>query len=155
MGDVDQSGSRRKGRGLPILGARRGRTQPPDHLADHWTLLFHILQFARFQIHAAAGCDRRERIGGEYLASGAIQNVDVAVAVWVYQNFSRLSLDRKIKKNVFVYGVVVVEIVRTELIEPDSFAGIGIAREYAGRKLIAAGPGLGIPRPRIRRAVIN
>ena len=61
-----------------------------------------------------------------------------------------LPVDGKIEKNVFVYRVVVVKIMRTELIKPDSFSGIGVARENSAGKFVIARPRIGVPRPRIR-----
>ena len=45
------------------------------------------------------------------------------------QDFARLPIDREIEQDVLVDSVVVEEVVRTVLIEPDRFAGIDIARE--------------------------
>src|SRR5690242_4742480 len=71
------------------------------------------------------------------------------------ENFASLSLDRKVQQDILVDPVVIVEIVGTQLIKPDRLAGIGIARENPGRKFIVAGTSFGIPRARIRGAVID
>ena len=72
-------------------------------------------------------------LADKHFSGGAIHDVDIAVAIGMYQNLPGLSVDRKIEKDVFVYRVVVVKIVRAELIEPHRFARVGIAREDAGQ----------------------
>src|SRR5205807_5963504 len=85
----------------------------------------------------------------------AIDHVNVTVAIGMDQNFTRLSVDRKVEKNVLVDRIVVVEIVRAELVIPDGFAANDIAGEYAGGEFIIAGTSVRIPGAGIGRPVIN
>ena len=73
----------------------------------------------------------------------------------MYQNLAGLSVDRKIEKDVFVYSVVVIKIVGTELIKPYRFARIRIPREDAGGEFVIARPSLCVPRAWIGGAVLN
>ena len=84
----------------------------------------------------------------QYFAIGAIHYVDVTIAVRVNKNFSRLPVDGKIKQNVLVYRIVVVEIVRAVLIKPDRLTGVGIARENASGQFVISRAGLSVPRAR-------
>src|SRR4051812_31196732 len=71
------------------------------------------------------------------------------------ENFSRLAVDWQVEENVFVYCVVVKQIMGAELVKPDHFTSVCIASENSGGKLVVPGARVGVPRPRIRGTVIN
>ena len=155
MRNVDQPGSWRERRRLPVLCAGRRRTQVAHDFARHRLLFRHVLQKAGLEIHAAAGSDRRKRTGRQDFPAGPINHVHIPISIRVDQNLACLSFDREVEQNILVDRIVVVEIVRAKLIKPDRLPGIGIARENPGREFVVAGPSFRIPRTRVRRPVIN
>ena len=133
VGDVNQSRSWGKSRRLPVLSAGGCGTQAPYHFSRDRLLLFHVLKLTGLQINATAGRNGCEDAGRQHFSGRAIHDVHIAVAIGMYQNLPGLSVDRKIKKDVFVYSVIVIKIVGAELIEPHRFARVRIAREDARR----------------------
>src|ERR1051326_7012766 len=153
--DVEQTRQRGERRGLPVFRAGRGRTDVVNDVSESRRLLFDRDQTAGAQIDAAADRVVVERRCGEDLSVRPIHDVDVAVALRAQSYFSYFSVDRQVDEDLFVDAVVVVEIVRAPLIEPDRLAGVGFAREDTARPLVVAGPHFRIPRTGIRGAVIN
>src|SRR5438105_4152844 len=94
-----------------------------------------------------------ERVGGKYLAGGAIQHIHITISIRVNQRFPGLSVDREIKQDVLIDAVVVMLIMWTPLIEPSRFAGVRVAGEYASRPFVVPRSLFRIPGAGIRRAI--
>ena len=96
-----------------------------------------------------------ERIRGDHFAGHAIDDVQIAVAIRPEQHLERPASDRQIDQHVFVDAVVVLQVVRARLVEPDRVSVIGSTREDAARPFVRTRALLRIPRSRIRSAVID
>src|SRR5437588_3554939 len=155
VGDINQSGSWGKCRGLPVLGAGGCRAQAPYHFSRDRLLLLNVLKLTGLQVHPTARRNGSEDARRQDFSRRAIYDVDIAVTIRMYQNLPGLSVNRKIEKDVFVYSVIVVKIVRAELVKPHRLARVGIAREDAGRKFIVTRTSLRVPRSWVRGAVVN
>src|SRR5438105_15444781 len=155
VGDINQSGSWGKCRGLPVLGAGGCRAQAPYHFSRDRLLLLNVLKLTGLQVHPTARRNGSEDARRQDFSRRAIYDVDIAVTIRMYQNLPGLSVNRKIEKDVFVYSVIVVKIVRAELVKPHRLARVGIAREDAGRKFIVTRTSLRVPRCWVRVVVVN
>ena len=153
MRHVQKAGTRRVRRWLPILGARRGRTDFPHDFSGDRLFRLHQLRTAGLQIDARHRVGVRERLGRKHLACLAIDHVHVAVALGMNKYLACLTLDRQIEHEVLVDAVVIEKIVRVVLIRPHRFAGFRASREDGARPLVVAGPEARIPGAGIRRAV--
>ncbi len=118
-------------------------------------LFFYVLKSPGAEVHAFRRGDGSKNAGGKDLSVGPVYDVDVAVAIRMNDDFFVLSVDRQIQQYIFVHAVVIVEIVRAVLIEPNRFPSVGVTRENSGGPFVIAGAGIGIPRPGICRAVKN
>src|ERR1041385_4017612 len=139
VGDVNQPGSWGECRRLPVLGAGGCGAQAPYHFSCDRLLLLNVLELTCLQIHSTAGRNGCEDACRQDFSGRPIHEVDITVAIRMYQNLPSLSVDRKIEQDVFVYGVVVVEIVNAELVKPYRLSGVRITREDARCKFVVAG----------------
>ena len=153
--DVEQPGARRPGGRLPVLRARRRRADIADDLADFRSLLRVVAQRATLEIDSERGRDVPERIRRQYLARGAIDHVEVSVAVGMQQHLAGRAADRQINQHALVDAVVVVLVVRAGLIKPDRLAVLGSTREDAASPFVRPGSLVRVPRSGIRSAVID
>ena len=140
---------------LPVLAAGRRRADVAHHLAERRLELLVLDRPAALQIDALGRRDRHERICRQHFSIGPIDHVDVAVAIRAHHHLARAAADRKVREHRLVDAVVIPEVVRRHLIEPDRFAGIGVAREDAGGPLVVARTLLVIPRTRVRCSVVD
>ena len=76
--------------------------------------------------HAIGPVDLGVSAGEEELAAGAVQSVEVAVAVGMHQHLARLPVDFDIDQHRISDGVPVVHIVRSELEMPAELARVGV-----------------------------
>ena len=150
--DVRKPGSRRVGRRLPVLGGGRCGTYLARDPADLLLLLGIVDQPAGLEVDARGRGDMSVGPGVEDLAGKADHQVDIAVALGMDERPARLPLPLQIDQDALVDAVVVVEVVRAPLIEPDRLARVRVAREDAGGPLVVAGrcsgfqgPGLAVP----------
>src|SRR2546423_1887874 len=155
MGNVEQFRARRPGARLPILRAGRSRADVTNHLTNPWNFLGVVAECAARRIHAQSGRDMYERVSGKHFTGGAIHHVHVAVALRTQERLAQSAADRRIDEHAFIDAVVIVQVVRARLIEPDRIAVIGPAREDAARPFVGSRPLLGIPWPGIPGAVID
>src|SRR5215207_6933278 len=152
MRDVDEPRARAKGRRVPVLAAwARGADVSYDFADLLGVLLLVVDEPARLKVNTLRGRDVDERIGRKNLTGRAIHHVDVAVAFGTHEDFPRLPADGHVQKDLLVDAVVVVQVVRRPLVEPERLARVGVAREDARRPPVIAGslrgvPGAGIPR---------
>jgi len=65
------------------------------------------------------------------------------------QNFTRFPVDVQIQQDVLVDTVIIVLVVRIELVRPNGFSGLRMARKDAGSPFVVARPLLRISRPRV------
>src|SRR5580704_10164794 len=75
---------------------------------------------------------------GKEFSAGPIKNVEKTVAICFNEKFSRLPLIFPIDENRSLEGVVVIEIMRSELEVPFQFSGIRINRKQRRREEIVS-----------------
>ena len=66
----------------------------------------------------------------EHLAVDTVQQIDVAVAIGVHERLARRARPVEVDQDAFIDPVVVVQVVRPLVIEPDRLAGVGVARKF-------------------------
>ena len=145
MRDIQPAGSGGERGRLPILSARRRRTD-----------IFHSFQSCGFgwicfdaaglQVNALARVLIRVRFGRNHLTRRAIDDVHARVAVGMNQDLSQSSIDGQIEQNVLVHAIVVVIIVRIDLIGPDGFARFWPSREDRAGPLVVSRTLVRVPR---------
>src|SRR5215207_7915766 len=96
-----------------------------------------------------------ERLCGQYLTRGPVDDIKEACPSRVDEHLAGLSLPLHVEQDQLVDVVPIVEVVRGCLVEPSRLARIGIAGEDAGRPLVVAGALGGVPRTRIAGPVIE
>ncbi len=148
MRNVEQTGLRRKGRGLPVFTARRRGTRIAYRFEAGRFIRIED-QFSGLQIHPKGCVDVNESLSGENLSVAAVDDVEPPVSVRVGQYLSRLAVDVQVEKDVFIHSVVIVQIVRIHLVRPDRFACFRAACEQRRGPLVIARTLLRIPRPGI------
>src|SRR5215831_10263290 len=96
-----------------------------------------------------------ERLRHQYFPRRPIDGIGKAIAVKVYQDFPRSPVGSKIDQHALVDPVIIPGVVRSHLIRPLGFAGIGVAGEERHRPLIVTWALIRIPRSRIAGAVVE
>src|SRR6185369_742492 len=153
MWDVNESRIRRERGRLPVFCARRSRTDISNHLAY---LRFHLRIFDQpsgIQVDALGGCDVCTRIRRKDLSGGPIKNVDITIAFRPHDYLPRLAVYREVQKNLFVYAVVIMQVVRSELIKPTSFTCVRIACKDSAGPLVITWTLIRVPWPRVSGAI--
>ena len=76
--------------------------------------------------------------GGEELAVSSVENVEVAVAIGLHQEFAILAVPHAVDQDEVFGGIPVARIVRRELIVPFELAGIGVdGKDGTGVEVVA------------------
>src|SRR5439155_26784546 len=153
--EVEKAGPRRERGGLPIFAAGRCRTDIVHHLAEPGPFLLDLDGTACLEVDSGRRGDVNEWFGGEDLAGHTVHDIDVAIAVGMEQHLPRTPANGEIREDVFVDAVVVVEIVGADLHRPLRTAAVSVAREQCRGPLVVARTLIRVPRPRVRRAVID
>src|SRR5205807_5733671 len=115
------------------LRSRRRGADVADDPAGARRLVRVVPQRAPGDVDTERAGDVREGIGREHLAAGAVDDIEMAVAVGVQQYLACRAADREIDEHVLVGAVVGEEIVRAQLVEPRRGSVAGPAREQAAR----------------------
>ena len=131
MRNIEVTGLVRERRGLPVLGARRGRADVLYELVLLGLLLLIVDEASGLEVHSLAARDVAIGISRQQLARLAIENVNVPVTVGMNEGVARLAFPLDIDEDAFIDPVVVGHVVRAELIEPTRLAGIHVARKNA------------------------
>src|SRR3569833_1219672 len=127
VGDVDQAGVRTETARVPVLGAGRCRTDVVDFLAQLGLLVGVDDQSPSFEVDALGRVDRAKRVGRQDGAVGSIDDIHIAVAIGMHENFAHFAAERHVEQDLLVHSVVVVLIVGGELVERVSRAAVGVA----------------------------
>ena len=153
--DVKKPGAARIGGGIPVFRAGRSRADVAYDPVQLRLFLGIDNQAASLEVHALCRIGVGKRLSREHFAAGAIDHIEVGIALRTNQDFARLPVPRHVEQDDLVDAIPVVDVMRRELVKPFCLSGVGIAREYPGRPFVVAGPLLMIPRPRVRGAVID
>ena len=94
---------------------------------------------ASLRVDPLAPVDRRERLGEQALAVGAVQDKEVAVARGLHQHLARLAVEAAIHQHRDLGRIPIVRVVRRNLESPGELPGIRIQRDDAARPRIVAG----------------
>src|SRR5262245_25229366 len=151
--DIKQSRRRVERHRRPVLSAMDRRIDPClAALGDNLLGLLAPHRASGLRVDAVGPVDRDELVGGQQLAGRAFKHIEEAVAARLHDDLARRAGDRQIGLDQLIDPVVVVRIIRSHLVMPDHFAGLGPNSDDRIRVEVVAFPVDRIPRRRIADA---